>query len=520
MIKKEDRSFGPFGTGVEPVHKSRKRRRRSVIFFFFLMAILVPGLIIAWKTVHENFLEKSPPVITILETPEGVGSEPVKFDVEFVDDLSGLSEILVRYEQNRRIVNLKKIKLDQRKVRKRTIPISINGKELGLLPGKVKFSFVGFDKSFWSNSRRVDLFLDVDFTPPELEIVTTEHNARKGGVELVFYRVKGGALSGDFGPGPNRDSSVSKFVGFSGVKMSTWLFPGFPAHTLDTVFEAYPDLYFSLFPVPLDFEASRGSAVIFARDGVGNVNTKRLPLKIGSSKAKRVTYELDLHTLETQAAALWPSYEALVEGADVSFSEPKDINDLLKRYREFNVRFRKEVDERIGKLLSKPRMTKYWRGRLGRQTGYTQVYGYNETQNFEFEGSGAGVVISGGVGYSSLKERPVRAANNGVVVFCGELGPLGTSVILDHGFGLSSLYGNLSECISREGTLANANDVIGKSGRSGLNHFSGVHFEVRVQGLPVNPEEWWDRRWIRDHLDKKVEKVKRDLGLPVIKSIR
>jgi len=529
MIEKEDRSFGPFGTGVDTVHKSRKRRRMSFILLLVFLAVAVPAGLFAWKRAHDNFLEKVPPKISFLKVPGGIGAEPVKLEVVFEDKLSGLSEILVRYEQNRKIVNIVKQKITDKKVNRRTIPLSLGGRELGLVPGKVKLSFVAFDSSFWSNSRKAEIFLDVDFTPPEIDIITTEHNAAQSGVELVFYRVntnnsleepqvEGESLSVSPAVVPSEESTED-FIGFSGVRMSTWIFPGFPARHLDRAFGAYPDLYFSLFPVPQDYQSAADSAVIFARDRVGNYSLKQLPLRISKSSYGRASYPISPENLALQVEKAWQDYQRFNPEVSPLSLRAEDNAGLIERYRELNVQFRKEIDKKLVKLLSKPRMTRYWRGRFGRQPGFTRLYGFGETQNYELDGFGGGVVVSGGTGYSSLQARPVRAANEGIVVFCDRLGPWGETVVLDHGFGLSSVYSNLSKCSVPEGKRVSANDVVGQSGRSGLFQFSGVHFEIRVHGVPVRPEEWWDRRWLRDHLSKKIDSVKRELSLPVIRSI-
>jgi murein DD-endopeptidase MepM/ murein hydrolase activator NlpD len=46
--------------------------------------------------------------------------------------------------------------------------------------------------------------------------------------------------------------------------------------------------------------------------------------------------------------------------------------------------------------------------------------------------------------------------------------------------------------------------VLGRSGETGLAAGDHLHFSVLVHGLPVSPLEWWDGRWIRDHLAAKL----------------
>jgi murein DD-endopeptidase MepM/ murein hydrolase activator NlpD len=46
--------------------------------------------------------------------------------------------------------------------------------------------------------------------------------------------------------------------------------------------------------------------------------------------------------------------------------------------------------------------------------------------------------------------------------------------------------------------------ALGHSGETGLAGGDHLHFSFLLQGLPVNPLEWWDARWIRDHLAAKL----------------
>jgi murein DD-endopeptidase MepM/ murein hydrolase activator NlpD len=102
------------------------------------------------------------------------------------------------------------------------------------------------------------------------------------------------------------------------------------------------------------------------------------------------------------------------------------------------------------------------------------------------------------------------AANNGSVVFIGTLGLLGNTIIIDHGFGLSTIYGHLSDVDVQRGISVQRGQEIGKTGSTGLAQSEEVYFEMRVHGIPVSPNEWWDQSWVTDHIDNKVAFVMRD----------
>lgn len=82
---------------------------------------------------------------------------------------------------------------------------------------------------------------------------------------------------------------------------------------------------------------------------------------------------------------------------------------------------------------------------------------------------------------------PVRASASGVVVKSGYEALYGNTVVVDHGAGYRSVYAHLSSCGVEEGAFVNRGDELGKVGSTGRSTGPHLHYEVRVNGLPVNP---------------------------------
>ncbi|HVF13496.1 MAG TPA: peptidoglycan DD-metalloendopeptidase family protein [Acidimicrobiales bacterium] len=88
-----------------------------------------------------------------------------------------------------------------------------------------------------------------------------------------------------------------------------------------------------------------------------------------------------------------------------------------------------------------------------------------------------------GAGYGA----PIRAAQSGTVILAGYNGGYGNCVVIDHGNGLSTLYGHMSSVDVSEGQSVDAGDYIGDVGSTGNSTGPHLHFETRVGGEADNP---------------------------------
>jgi murein DD-endopeptidase MepM/ murein hydrolase activator NlpD len=81
----------------------------------------------------------------------------------------------------------------------------------------------------------------------------------------------------------------------------------------------------------------------------------------------------------------------------------------------------------------------------------------------------------------------VRAAADGIVVRAGRIGSLGKAVYVAHGFGLTTRYGHLSKIAVQAGQQVRRGDVLGNVGSTGRSTGYHLHYEVHLDGRPVNP---------------------------------
>jgi murein DD-endopeptidase MepM/ murein hydrolase activator NlpD len=109
-----------------------------------------------------------------------------------------------------------------------------------------------------------------------------------------------------------------------------------------------------------------------------------------------------------------------------------------------------------------------------------------------------------GFDLAKLAHSPIPASNDGKVLWAEDLGIYGNCVVIDHGFGLQSFYGHMSEFLVKKGDMVKKGQVIGKTGSTGLAGGDHLHFGMQVDGVQINPVEWWDPHWVKDRILSKL----------------
>ena len=99
-------------------------------------------------------------------------------------------------------------------------------------------------------------------------------------------------------------------------------------------------------------------------------------------------------------------------------------------------------------------------------------------------------VFRNGIHIRTDSNADARSVHSGKVIFAEWFKGFGQLVIVNHGSGYHSLYGNLSEIFSHVGDIIKDNQVIGKVGTSGILNAPGLYFEIRYKGKPLDPTQW------------------------------
>jgi murein DD-endopeptidase MepM/ murein hydrolase activator NlpD len=130
-------------------------------------------------------------------------------------------------------------------------------------------------------------------------------------------------------------------------------------------------------------------------------------------------------------------------------------------------------NERAPRLPSEVQVPVY--GRI------TSRYGMRDHPILETERFHTGVDIAVPTG------EDIRPMMSGMVVFAGEKGGYGNLVVIDHGNGMRTRYGHLSDTLVKTGDYLSANQVLGLAGQTGYATGPHLHFEVRQNGQPIDP---------------------------------
>ncbi|MBX7142883.1 MAG: M23 family metallopeptidase [Oligoflexia bacterium] len=489
---------------------SPKRRQRLVSFRFLLfilfIAALVPVAFAGWRELYNGFLEHSAPEIVVTQFPRGVGLTPVAVKLRLSDVGAGLDEVVVRTIQKGAAKEILRQSLAGQQ--SADITIEFPGEKSSLSEGEGELEVKAFDRSFWNNKTVKSFALKIDYRRPKVEVLSTQHNARQGGAQLIIYRATDEALA------------------LSGVKVGNNTFLGYPARGLDKDFDDR-SLFMALYAIDQNQDPAKTAVRVFAEDEVGNAVSAQFYNKIQPRPVRELNVPMSEDVLlNTISDLAQKNYDQLAEAAKLSgqtleFDTKKGGKErLLERFGLVNANLRSLSENEISAELKNPRFDRFWFSPMLPQVGGSVQYGYSDVLHYQFEGKEIGATKSNGFEISFARNSDdVEAVYDGIVIFAENIGTYGNIVALDHGLGLVTLYGHLGSIAVHKGESVKAGQQIGYAGRSGLSRNLNVFFQTRVHGIAVDPSEWLDKNWFYAHINAKIDEVKQALGIPILRPV-
>jgi murein DD-endopeptidase MepM/ murein hydrolase activator NlpD len=287
----------------------------------------------------------------------------------------------------------------------------------------------------------------------------------------------------------------------SGVRVGDREYPGFPAAGAG-ITGADPALRVAFFGLLWDQELDSPIAV-FARDAAGNESRAAVDARVFPKPFRKSTIALDDRFLSRVVPAI------LDNSPDFHVDDP---GDLLASYLAINGRMRRENNAFIEGLAANTAPDVLWREPF-RQLGSSKVEAsFADQRTYTYQGREVDQQVHLGFDLAATAAVPILAANRGRVVFADFLGIYGNCVVVDHGMGVQSLYAHLSSIGVGVGDMVERDDVLGRSGMTGLAGGDHLHFTMLVGGQPVTPVDWWSRQWLEDRILRKF----REAGAPAV----
>lgn len=216
---------------------------------------------------------------------------------------------------------------------------------------------------------------------------------------------------------------------------------------------------------------------------------RRIVQELNEKKAEKERYKLKIEAKIEDIANKRSRVKAKMQEISDAKQSKAQLLNKISRDAELAQKQLEELEEESKRIEAEIRRMQgrykgpAWRGRFLKPVDGTIRSGFGMRRHpiFHIVKMHTGVDIAAGYG------TPIRAGGNGMVIFTGWRGGYGLTVIIDHGERLSTLYAHLSRIAVADGQVVEAGQIIGYVGSTGYSTGPHLHFEVRVNGTPVDP---------------------------------
>ena len=347
------------------------------------------------------------------------------------------------------------------------LELELDAKALGLKEGD---AFVVVEARDWSlrgmfagNVATLEIPLRVDLRPPRVSISNGITYLKRSGSGAVYYSVTEDAVK-------------------DGVEVGDRSYRGFPRKggtASDRI---------ALFAIARD-QGADAAPRVFAEDRAGNRTAVGWSTEFKDTVFAETPIDLGPNFMD----------QKIPELADELGYERED---LLAAFQKINSEERAKNEARIREIVSASGGERLFEGPFAQMLNSQVTSRFAEHRSYFYKGARVSEAIHYGYDLASTAGAPVESANRGRVLYAGPLGIYGNCVVLDHGLGLTSLYGHLSQIDVQEGQLVEKGARLGRSGKTGLAGGDHLHFAILVGGTYVDPVEWWDAKWVREKIEE------------------
>ena len=331
----------------------------------------------------------------------------------------------------------------------------------GLKEGKARLVFEAQSNDLGGAVDRISADVDVILRPASVAADGFQHYINQGGSELAVFTPSG-------------------YWSEAGIRVGNRTFRSFPK-------PGSPNERFSLFAYSWDTPPDT-VPVVYLTNPAGTESTARFWFKLFPKKFRARDLAIDDRFLEKV----------------VNQIDPNSSGDLLTRFLKINREMRRDNNKTLADLRFKTAEKFLWTEAFLQLSNSTVESQFADVRSYIYNGRKVDQQVHLGFDLAVAQHTPVLASNDGKVVWAAPLGIYGNCIVVDHGYGLQSIYGHLSEIAVKDGEMVKRGQAMGKSGSTGLAGGDHLHFSMQVDGVQINPIEWWDDHWIKDHVRRRM----------------
>ena len=362
----------------------------------------------------------------------------------------------------------------ERHVAPRDVTVDV-GKQTApaLHDGKARVVISAVSNDFRGTTTTESFDVDVMTTAPRISADGAQHYINQGGSELVSFTPSGAWTE-------------------AGVKVGN-----------DSTFRSFPlpghlGERFSLFAMFYNLPVNT-PMYVYAGNPSGATARANFWYKVFPKKFRSSTIALESMNVDRIVNQIDPDH--------------KIPGDTIQRFISINNEMRKKNNKTLSDLRFQTADKFLWTGAFLPMVDSTVESRFADDRTYTWQGKVVDHATHLGFDLAKVAHSPIPASNDGKVLWAKDLGIYGNCVVIDHGFGLQSFYGHMSEFAVKEGDLVKKGQIIGKTGSTGLAGGDHLHFGMQVDGVQINAVEWWDPHWVKDRILSKLGQDMTDAGV-------
>ncbi|MBS9782586.1 MAG: peptidoglycan DD-metalloendopeptidase family protein [Arcobacter sp.] len=449
----------------------KNNKTKKVIIYLILILLIGLGVFMAFSPMFE----KNKPKISLND--EIFWNLKTPLEVELLDDYDIKSYEFI-YHDTKRDVSLEVKKRDEKKGRVLLdiFPPKLEKKEK---PNDVILEVNVYDSSKWNffmgNALKKRIEVKVDTKKPIANVISNTYLLRQGGSAAVIVEVID-------------DNLKDLYISFNDEKR----------------FELFPfykkNFYMAIIAWPINIDEFKRVNLI-ALDKAGNKTETKVPVYIKNLKKKIDKIKISDKFINRIAKDVLTK-----SGYDLANTQVDNFILANETLRNENV---KTIEDVVRKNMNIQKVDNFSL-KVFKQLKRSKTFAkYGERRYYYYKGKKVNEAWHLGMDWASVKKDKIYTSNKGKVIFKDYLGLYGNTIIIDHNYGISSLYAHTSRSVINLDEEVKAGQLIANTGSTGAVFGDHLHFGILVQGIEVNPIEWLSRSWIKTNIVDVIKEAKK-----------